>query len=58
MTDCSSLSCGAKLTTIEDVLCVGTMGERGHKTLLNLNQTKISQNFDLLFTLQGAFRVV
>ena len=37
----SVLSFAAKLTTIEDVLRVGTMRGRGHNVLLNANQAKI-----------------
>ena len=37
----SVLSFAAKLTNIEDVLCVGTMRGRWHNVLLNANQAKI-----------------
>ena len=37
----SVLSFAAKLTNIEDVLCVGTMRGHGHNKLLNANQAKI-----------------
>ena len=37
----SVLSFAAKLTNIEDVLCVGTMRGRGHNVSLNANQAKI-----------------
>ena len=37
----SVLSFAAKLTNIEDVLCVGTMRGCGHTILLNANQPKI-----------------
>ena len=37
----SVLFFAAKLTNIEDVLCVGTMRERWHNVLLNANQAKI-----------------
>ena len=41
MSYCSALSFGAKLTKIEEVLCLGTMRGRGHSILLNENQAKI-----------------
>ena len=41
MSYCSALSFGAKLTKIEEVLCLRTMRGRGHSILLNENQAKI-----------------
>ena len=35
MSYCSVLSSAAKLTKIEDALCLGTIRGRGHNTLLN-----------------------
>ena len=37
----SVLAFAAKLTNIEDVLCVGTIRGRRHNVLLNANQAKI-----------------
>ena len=55
---CSVLSFAAKLTEIEDMLCLGTMRGCGYNILLNGNQAKIVQQASTCYLIPQSASIV